>query len=81
MQPSDHRALQKAGDNLYRPAGDETPVEDGTRVIQGFLEGSGVNPVVETMRMIEASRGFETNLNMIKFQDESLARLLTASRP
>lgn len=81
VQPSDQRALQKVGDNLYRRAGDETPVEEGTRIIQGFLESSGVNPVVETMRMIEASRGFETNLNMIKFQDESLARLLTAARP
>ena len=53
----------------------------GTRVAQGFLEASGVNPVSETMRMIEASRAFETNINMMKFQDESLARLLTAARP
>jgi len=80
-QPSDQRTLQKVGDNLYRPMADVASVEEGTRIIQGFLEGSGVNPVVETMRMIEASRGFETNLNMIKFQDESLARLLTAARP
>ncbi|MDQ3332068.1 MAG: hypothetical protein M3552_15675 [Planctomycetota bacterium] len=81
VAPEDQNAVQKAGDNLYRPLGNVRPVEGGTRVVQGFVEGSGVNPVLETMRMIEASRGFETNLNMIKFQDESLARLLTAARP
>lgn len=81
VAPAEQHALQKAGDNLYRPLGNVRPVEGGTRVVQGFIEGSGVNPVLETMRMIEASRGFETNLNMIKFQDESLARLLTAARP
>ena len=81
VQPSEQTALQKVGENLYRPTGDVAAVEGGTRMVQGFLESSGVNPVIETMRMIEASRGFETNLNMIKFQDESLARLLTAARP
>ncbi|HEX6987348.1 MAG TPA: flagellar hook basal-body protein [Planctomycetaceae bacterium] len=78
-QPPD--AVEKVGDNLYRAAGGVVPVGADTRVAQGFLEGSGVNPVTETMRMIEASRAFETNVNMMKFQDESLARLLTAARP
>lgn len=81
VAPADRNAMQKAGDNLYRPLGAVAPADSETRVVQGFVEGSGVNPVLETMRMIEASRGFETNLNMIKFQDESLARLLTAARP
>jgi flagellar basal-body rod protein FlgF len=81
VQPGNQRALQKVGENLYRTDSGVSPVDDGTHLVQGFLESSGVNPVVETMRMIEASRGFETNLNMIKFQDESLARLLTAARP
>lgn len=77
--PSDR--LEKRGDNLYRAPSSTNAADASTRVIQGFLEGSGVNPVIETMQMIEASRGFETNLNMMKFQDESLARLLTAARP
>jgi flagellar basal-body rod protein FlgF len=81
VSPDENTSLQKTGDNLYRPTGNVTAIDGDTRVVQGFVEGSGVNPVLETMRMIEASRGFETNLNMIKFQDESLARLLTAARP
>ena len=74
-------AVEKLGDNLYRPIGAVGPAPPGTRILQGFLEASGVNPVAETMQMIEASRAFETNVNMMKFQDESLARLLTAARP
>lgn len=77
--PSDR--LEKRGDSLYYAASGTSPADSSTRVVQGFLESSGVSPVVETMQMIEASRGFETNLNMMKFQDESLSRLLTAARP
>lgn len=77
--PSDR--LEKRGDSLYYAPSPAGAADSSTRVVQGFIEGSGVNPVIETMQMIEASRGFETNLNMMKFQDESLARLLTAARP
>lgn len=79
--PEPYTVLEKLGQNLYRPAGGVAPVGVETRVLQGFLENSGVNPVTETMQMIEASRAFETNVNMMKFQDDSLARLLTAARP
>ena len=79
--PRDMNVLEKAGNNVYRSPEDATPARPETRVAQGFVESSGVNPVTETMRMIEASRAFETNINMLRFQDESLARLLTAARP
>jgi flagellar basal body rod protein FlgG len=46
------------------------------QIRQGYLEASGVNPISETVQLIEASRSFETNINMIRFQDESLSRLL-----
>jgi len=81
VAPETYTALEKLGQNLYRPVGGVAPAGVETRVLQGFLEGSGVNPVAETMQMSEASRAFETNVNMMKAQDESLARLLTAARP
>ena len=31
--------------------------------------------------MIDASRAFELNLNLVKLQDETLAGLLSAARP
>ena len=79
--PESPNSLEKLGNNQYRAVGQVAPAARDTRVLQGFLESSGVNPVHETMQMIEASRAFETNVNMLKLQDESLARLLTAGRP
>lgn len=81
VSPQPINAVEKLGDNLYRPIGEVAPAAGDTRVLQGFLEGSGVNPVGETMEMIQASRAFETNINMMRFQDESLARLLQGARP
>ena len=37
-------------------------------------------PVLEMMEMIEASRAFETNVNMMRIQDESLGQLTQSVR-
>jgi flagellar basal body rod protein FlgG len=76
VAPERFESLEKLGDSLYRSAGPLRPPQSDVKIRQGFLEASGVNPIAETVQMIEATRAFETNLNMIKFQDESLSRLL-----
>jgi flagellar basal body rod protein FlgG len=48
-------------------------------VKQGYTEASGVSGVSEMMELIQASRAFETNVNMIKYQDEALGRLLQSA--
>ncbi len=70
--------LTKTGDSLYAfPDSSELqPAQDRVRIRQGFIEASGVNPMLEMTSMIEASRTFEANINMIRMQDESLGRLL-----
>jgi len=67
--------LEKLGQSLYRAHG---PVEPSfeTHVRQGYIESSGVSPIKEMTGMIESSRTFEANINMIRMQDESLGRLL-----
>ena len=70
----------KLGDGLLRATGGDQPAA-GTSLRQGYVEGSGVDSVKETMSMIAASRGFETNLNLVKLQDDTLGRLLAAARP
>ncbi|MFO1019137.1 MAG: flagellar hook-basal body protein [Planctomycetales bacterium] len=75
VSPPDVRALQRVGDNLYLPTGREQPTTD-TSVKQGALEISGARPVIEMMELIESSRMFEANVNMIKYQDESLGKLI-----
>lgn len=76
VEPAHLESLEKLGDSLYRTAGPLGPPTSPVQIRQGYLEASGVNPISETVQMIEASRAFETNINMIRFQDESLSRLL-----
>jgi flagellar basal-body rod protein FlgF len=68
--------LRKIGDSLYETQADLTPAGRNLQVKQGFIEASGVNPIKEMTAMIETSRAFEANINMIRIQDESLGRLL-----
>jgi len=70
-----HDQLEKLGGGLYRAGSELEPALDVT-VRQGFTEASGVNAVSEMAAMIETSRAFETSVNMIRIQDESLGRLL-----
>ncbi|NNJ26858.1 flagellar hook-basal body protein [Alienimonas chondri] len=79
--PTDPNSLVKLGDGQLT-AGSLVPADPRqTNVRQGFVEGSGVDSVKETMSMIAASRGFETNVNLVKLQDDTLGRLLAAARP
>ena len=48
---------------------------------QGFVEQSSVSPVNEMIELIQASRMLEANVNMIKFQDDALDRLLQSATP
>jgi len=74
--PASPGEMRKLGNSLYAPNGTVAPADAKTRVKQGFLEASGTNSVKEMLAMIQASRGFETNVNMIRYQDESMSRLL-----
>lgn len=76
VRPASLEDLQKLGTSLYKSNGPVLPADNAVQLRQGFLEASAVNPIDETVQMIEASRAFETNINMIRFQDETLSRLL-----
>ena len=71
---SDYATLRKHGDNLFENLGGAPFQPDDIRVEQGVLEGSSVNPVVEMVDLIKAMRNLETNLQMIKIQDQALDR-------
>ena len=68
--------LRKVGDSLFTTQAELTPAGRDLQIKQGFVEASGVNPIREMTAMIETSRAFEANINMIRIQDESLGRLL-----
>jgi flagellar basal-body rod protein FlgF len=78
VRPQSLAQLQKVGNSLYRAPGEVRSAAGSVTIKQGYLETSGTQSTREMMHMIEASRAFETNINMMKFQDEALSRLLAS---
>jgi len=69
--------LAKAGENAFVALAPTRPLAAGERdVAGGYLEGSGVKPTTAMMEMIEASRAFEANVNLIRSQDQMLGGLI-----
>jgi flagellar basal-body rod protein FlgF len=73
-------ALDKAGGNLYQNVSNQQPVAaTDSKVRQGMLEGSNVNPILEITRMIEVSRAYEQTAQMMASEQDlsrnSVARL------
>jgi len=78
QRPESLGDLVKVGSNTFRPLGAVTPVPEGERkILQGYLEQSGVSSTHEMMAMIETSRAFEANTKLIQHQDGMLSQLLS----
>jgi flagellar basal-body rod protein FlgF/flagellar basal-body rod protein FlgG len=70
--------LVKVGENLYAPLASAPPLDPTQRRVgNGMLEGSSVKPTQEMMSLIECSRAFEANTNMIKHQDTVMGSLIS----
>ncbi len=78
--PSDPTSLQRQGDTLFSAEGGFEPVES-PRILQGFVEGSNVNPVMEMTRMIEVQRNYELGQSFSDRESKRLSSLIdTLSR-
>jgi flagellar basal-body rod protein FlgF len=80
-RPGSDQQLEKVGGNLFRSNSPVAPAGNDLTVQQGFVEQSGVAPVSEMIGLVQASRMFEANVNMIKYQDDALDRLLQSAAP
>jgi flagellar basal-body rod protein FlgF len=72
--------LDKAGDNYYQNGSNQQPTAAvSSKLRQGMLESSNVNPILEITRMIEVSRAYEQTAQMMASEQElsrnSVARL------
>lgn len=77
VEPRSLGDLAKAGENLFRPLAAVAPLDPAARHVKaGFLEQSSVKAASETMAMIETSRAFEANANLIRTQDQAIGTLL-----
>jgi flagellar basal-body rod protein FlgF/flagellar basal-body rod protein FlgG len=70
--------LVKVGNNAFRALGPTTVIPTPQRDIrQGMLEKSGVSTIREMNAMIETSRAFEANTNLIQHQDSMVGSLIS----
>ncbi len=81
----ERRYLKKDGYTWYKESefsGEAFIISDDKRpkVLQGHLEKSNVDPVVEMTRMIEINRLYEANQKVIQTADETIGRLNSIGR-
>lgn len=77
VRPRSPGDLARAGENLFQPLADVSPVpESERRVLPEHLEMSGVKPTESMMELIEASRAYEANVRLIQHQDSMLGSLV-----
>ena len=75
------RYLQKSGSSMFRESETSGPamiIAEGRRpqVLQGFLEASNVDPVMEMVQMIEVNRAYEANQRIIQAAESALGTLI-----
>lgn len=74
--PADPTELRHvAGTRFSAPSGVE-PAEKAT-LLQGFVEGSNVDPVSEISRMIEVQRAYELGQNFLDREDERIRGVIS----
>lgn len=59
------QSLEAQGNGLYKTEDPGNPAEN-TQVMQGMLEGSNVNAVLEMTRMIDVSRAYQSTQRMLQ---------------
>lgn len=65
----DKSKLQKTGNNLFTAINMLPEESENPGLMQGYLEGSNINPVREMVNMISTHRAFETYQRVIRTMD------------
>lgn len=73
--PVDSTDLARQNGVRFLVKGDVEPVE-GSSIIQGFIEDSNVNPVIEIARMIEVQHAYELGQSFMDKEDERIRGVL-----
>ncbi|MCW5730743.1 MAG: flagellar basal-body rod protein FlgF [Alphaproteobacteria bacterium] len=67
--------MRKAGDNLYSSDEPELPAE-GAQFVQGAIEGSNVEPIVEMTNMVELHRSYQAMQRVLEADQEIQRRAI-----
>jgi flagellar basal-body rod protein FlgF len=71
------QALRKSGAGRFELGGAKL-TRSPAKIVQGCVESSGVVPIQELATMIDASRAYQLNAQMLSLQDQSAGRLINA---
>ncbi|MEN9856236.1 MAG: hypothetical protein RLZZ157_1362 [Pseudomonadota bacterium] len=69
-------ALDKIGDNLWKPTNEVGTPSTETQVVQGMIEGSNVVAITELTRIMEISRAFESAARLQKQTEDLRGRAI-----
>lgn len=76
-RPKNLGDVSHVGGNLFKPLADFDLVPGNERnVVAGAIEHSAVSPTTSMMELIQTSRAYEANVQMIKNQDTVLGSLI-----
>lgn len=79
VMPVDPSQMVRESGVMFDAQGGFEPAING-RVLQGFLEGSNVNPILEISRMIEVQRAYELGQSFLDKEDERIRSVIQAIR-
>ena len=76
---TDATQLVRDGDNLWEARAATEPLET-PQLMQGFLEGSNVQPVTEIARMIEVQRHYEAGQKLMDIENDRIKSVISTIR-
>ena len=72
---NDYEKINKSGNSQYKNSDLENVIElEDFRIIQGGLEGSNVDPMVEMVQLLETQRNFESTQRAVRSIDDALKK-------
>jgi flagellar basal-body rod protein FlgG len=72
---NDYETINKSGNSQYTNNDLENVIElEDFRIIQGGLEGSNVDPMVEMVQLLETQRNFESTQRAVRSIDDALKK-------
>lgn len=72
----DEQAMVKLADGLYDADGQDALPAEGAEVMQGMVEGSNVQGIIELTRMIETARSYSSTGKLVNDEHERLRRAI-----
>ncbi len=75
VRPVDPLSVTRAAGTLFAVDGPVEPVE-APMILQGFVEESNVEPLIELARMIEVQRAYEQGQRLLEREDERIRNVI-----